>query len=419
MSTRKTIKCKVYGSHPASKMRKIMFSTGTELNMVLTGEIGPNGITTNAADLVDFAAAIYQIERQLRFQGTNIPERFKLSIRLRDPSSWNSSVIRTARDILLLLGNAEWDIELEPGLRAKIPDYQPTDKRQVDQIVLFSGGMDSTCGLSSIQKEVAKSRLVSFYTLQRALQRNIASELGFNPPVQWRMLWEPKPGRGHTFYYRSFLFLCLAAAVAESWKVRKILQFENGILASAIPPSPAWMMTKHAHPELHKLISAFFSAFFGEEWQVKNPFLLYTKRDCYNEAMESIGRIKSKEIVHKTETCWFFRSNRVVGGKKKPGIHCGVCIPCILRRTALQDDMYQWDLRKDSIRNDQKLGISFRSYYGFLEQVAKTKNSSSEFYRLLPAPGRSLVAPEGPISLQDLHKLFLRFSKEFIETYQQ
>src|SRR6185369_10977013 len=220
--------------------------------------------------------------------------------------------------------------------------------------------MDSTCGLTSIQNHASTSRLVSFYTRQKSLQTKIASELEFARPVQWSKIWKPKMGPSHGFYYRSFLFLCLAAAVADSWKARTILQFENGVLASAIPPSAAWMMTKHAHPQLHKLAAELVSVLFGGKWQVRNPFMLKTKRDCFVESSSIIGRAKAKTILDKTETCWFHRSNRVVGGKKKPGKACGVCIPCIVRRTALRDNNYEWDLRKEQVQNDPKLGRAYR-----------------------------------------------------------
>lgn len=150
------------------------------------------------------------------------------------------------------------------GLSKKIPEHHPIDGDKIDQVVLFSGGMDSTCGLASICEDAPQTRLVSFYTQQKALQRKIASDIKFNAPIQWRMNWKGKPGRGRSFHYRSFLFLCLVAAVAESWGIKSISQFENGILALAIPPSPSWAITKHAHPLLHVKVSRLFSALFGE-----------------------------------------------------------------------------------------------------------------------------------------------------------
>lgn len=146
--------------------------------------------------------------------------------------------------------------------------------------------------------------------------------------------------------------------------------------------------------------------------------MLKTKRGCFKKAIESIGKDKAKNIVQGTETCWFHWLNRVMEEKKERKRACGICIPCIVRRTGLQDNNYEWDLRKDEVRNNESLGMAFRSYFGFLEQVAKTENSHSEFFKLLPASGKNLVATEDAISLEDLHSLFLTFSKEFMETFE-
>lgn len=421
MSVKKAVICEVKGFRSAFEPQTISFRTGKDLSLVLTGQLGPNGLSKTAADLIDFASAVYQIERLIRMGRTTPPRLFELTMPLRVPDAWGKETIKTAKEILLLLGNAEWSLEFHPGLRAAVPEFQSNDERLVNQVVLFSGGMDSTCGLASIQEEVAWTQLVSFYTRQKTQQIEIASNLGFGAPLQWRMDWNTEAGqkRGRTFYYRSFLFLSLAAAVAESWGARKILQFENGILASSIPPSPAWMMTKHSHPQLHKLASKYFSTLFGEEWKVENPFLHRTKRQCFDEAAKSIGEKKARAIIKKTDTCWFQWSNHVFGYAKKPGLACGVCIPCIIRRTALMDKAYKWDLRKDSKRNNPKLGVAFRSYFLFTEKIAKTRNSPSKFYGELPALGRNLVFPGNHISLKDLHALFLRFSDEFMETYQK
>lgn len=418
MSTEKNVQCRVHYFRSASQPQDIEFNIGTDLNVSLSGEIGPYGITRTVADLIDFAVVIYQIELQLRrFPMTNPPTNYELNMQLRDPKAWDSKVIEVVQEILRFLGNAEWSIRFQPGLRIHEQLGKPSENQQVGQVVLFSGGLDSTCGLATIIEDAPSTRLVFFSTGKKASQKSIASELGFKAPIIFSRKWNAKAGRNRTFYYRSFLFLCLAVAVATSWKTRRILQFENGILASAIPPSQAWMMTKHAHPRLHQLASDFFSVLLGGEWCIENPFLLSTKRECFNKTIKSVGKAKAVKIAQKTITCWYHWSNRVVGGSKKPGTPCGVCIPCIIRRTALQDHDYQWDLRQDSIRNDPKLGVSFRSYFGFLEQIAKTKEASSEFYSLLPTPGRNLVALKGSSYLKDLHRLFLKFSDEFTETF--
>jgi 7-cyano-7-deazaguanine synthase in queuosine biosynthesis len=417
MSKKKSIECRVEGFRSRYKYEPISFDAGTNLSLTLDGETGPKGISAKAADLLDFAAAIYQIERQLRRKPTSPPERFTLSMQLREPRAWNDEAISAARDALYLLGDAVWDLEFRPGLRSAIPNHQPSKERAPKRVVLFSGGMDSTCGLATSKSEARATQLVSFYTRQKTLQREIAAELGYERRCQWRMKWDKGAGPGHAFFYRSLLFLSLGAAIAESWDVKNIFQYENGVLATAVPPGPAWLMTKHAHPLLHKHTGRLFSALFGGDWKISNPFLPLTKRECVEKASKAIGKSKMMQVLGQTETCWFLWSHRVIGGMKDPGLACGICIPCIVRRTTKVPEKYAFDLLRRKIRNDPRQGTSFRSYYIFLEQVLKTKGSTANFYAMLPTSARELVATGSLISLKDVHELFLKFGKEFMSTF--
>lgn len=418
MSGKASVDCYVQGLRLSLKAQHISFDLGSDLCMTLDGQVGPLGISATGADLLDFAAAVYQIEKQLTGrQRTNPPERFELRMQLRNPIAWNDQAVVAAGNMLHLLGNAVWTVDFKPGLRAPIPAHRREGDRSVTQVALLSGGVDSTCGVASLQVQASSTQLVSFYTRQKTLQRNIASNLGFSLPSQWYMNWAGEPGRGHSFHYRSFLFLALAAVVAESWGARTIFQFENGVLATAIPPASSWMMTKHAHPLLHQAAADLFSALFGGDWHIQNPFLLLTKQECVHGLVKSIGEPKALRLLSKTETCWFHWSNRVVGGKKPPGVPCGLCIPCIVRRTAIPHEVYEYDLRRDNIKNDTKKGLAFRSYFGFLDRVIRAGRAPTRFYALLPAAGRDLVGLGKSIPLNDLHRLFLKFAREFMRTY--
>src|SRR4030088_1269088 len=173
-------------------------------------------------------------------QRTNPVTRFDVRIRLRKVSAWSKQATGTLTEVLNLLGYPVWNIHFEGGLTAPVPTHQTTNEGKIDQVVLFSGGLDSACGAISLRKERDSTQLVSYYTGQKSLQADLARQIGFASPVQWSLQWNKTAGRGHSYFYRSFLFLALAAATAETWHVRRIFQFENGVLATAIPPSPAF-----------------------------------------------------------------------------------------------------------------------------------------------------------------------------------
>src|SRR5262249_1832378 len=184
--------------------------------------------------------------------------------------------------------------------------------------------------------------------------------LEFSAPVQWRLAWTGSPGRGHSYLYRSFLFLALAGATAGSWKSRRILQFENGVLATAIPPAPSFGMTRHAHPDLQRRFSELLSQVLEDGYEIDNPFLLSTKRESLAVAARAARGLDLGNIVGKTESCWYFSSNRMPGRKKRPGRPCGICIPCVVRRTALPEERCELDLREDRVRNGELSGRVFR-----------------------------------------------------------
>lgn len=418
MSSRMSVVCKVHWFRKAIAPQTIGFNSGSDLKLVTDGQDGLVGISDTAADLLDVAAAVYQIERQLSGRHrTNPPERFELRMKLRKPKAWTSHAIQCLREILRLLGNAEWELDCSGGVNANPISVATQRARSLRHVALLSGGLDSTCGAATLRGKAQSVQLVSFYTRQKHLQRNIAFELGYYSPIQWRMLWAKEPGRGHSFYYRSFLFLAIAAVTAECIGVRSIFQFENGILATAIPPTPAWMMTKHAHPLLQYHAERLFSALLGGEWKIINPFLTLTKKACVEQARKAMKGKPASQLLGNTQTCWYLWSNRIPGDQKQPGIPCGICIPCLVRRTAIPGERYEYDLQKDSIRNHPQKGLAFRSYYGFLDRVLKAGRSTNRFYGVLPAAGRSLLSGPRPLPLGDVRGLFLSFGKEFMDAF--
>lgn len=413
---RKSVVCEVSGLRSVFPPRQISFSTGTDILVKTVNGFGPKGISPLAADLTDLASSIYQIDRYITsWRSTNPPRLIRLRMRVRRPECWTGHVVSLLETSLRLLSNAQWDIEFEKGQMGHIPQPEIVNGRNIKQVVLFSGGLDSTCGAVTLREHASSTQLVSYYTNQKSLQTSLATELGFDLPTQWHVSWSG--GRARNFYLRSFFFLSLAAVVAESWESRTIYQFENGILATAIPPSPSWMMTKHAHPRFHKNMSELFSALFDGDWKILNPFLGLTKRECVREATKAGKDKKINGQLLRTESCWFLRSPQLYGAPKRPGTPCGTCVPCLIRLTAMPNDPREFNLKDKIIKSDEKKGAAFRAYYAFLSKVLESKKSVTKFYMTLPASGRDLAEKNYGISLVELHRLFTTFAKEFMQVY--
>ena len=215
-----------------------------------------------------------------------------------------------------------------------VVDRIKPENRAVERIALFSGGLDSASGVAHHRELAGRTQLVSHYSRQKSAQLRIAEAIPYGSPTQARV--EGLKGRGRGFLHRSFYFLCLGAAVASTYGARRVVQYENGVLAAAIPPAPAYFMTRHAHPFVHRAAERLFGAVLGGDWTVENPFLEFTKRECYQAMAAGIGLERAAQVAGMTESCWYTHSNQYLAGHKKPnGKPCGVCIPCIVRRTAI------------------------------------------------------------------------------------
>jgi hypothetical protein len=248
------------------------------------------------------------------------------------------------------------------------------------------------------------------------VQREIAEKLGYGAPTQVRT--DGLRGRGRGFLYRSFYYLCLAAAVATTYGVRRVIQYENGILACAFPPAPPYFMTRHAHPVVHRAAERVFQGVLGGRWTIENPFLKKTKRECYQSMVAELGAKPAAMIKKLTETCWYQNSNQYLGGhEKRNGVACGVCIPCIVRRTATGVQSGEFDLNKRAIRADAVLSRDFEAYR-LLAQRALDPKKRVRLVLEMPSYVRGLAHSETPaFSRDELTDLLVRFAREFVDVF--
>ena len=430
--------------------REFNFSVGfgRDLSVKLFGEIGKYGLTDKEIDLINFAASIYQGEKLFsRYQRTNPPKIIKIKFQSINPQNWNDVALEYLAKTLGFMGNCKWEIEITP-LKEKIDINRSrsnetlnlSDTRIIKQVILFSGGMDSTCGILDKHNEKEESVLISFYNKQKTLQRSIAMKsLDYKRMVQIRIDWKGKQkGYNKSFLYRSFFFLSLASSIANTYEfdnnIKKVYHYENGMLALAIPPSPAYLMTKHSHPLLHKYFKHFLINYYGGNWEIINPFKLLTKNQAVQKCYEKFSEKQVNKLLIKTETCWYQYSNQLGNNnknekiKKQNNIPCGICIPCINRLTAFEHGTYQFDFSKapksklKNYMNDSLIGINYRAYYDFINQIkstiqvddkGKTIYNTSRFYFIMPGSVRELIDYDQDLNIQDLHKLCVKFTEEF------
>lgn len=402
---------------------RVRFDLTRDLHVTFPGPTGPHPIGPVESDLLDVALGIFFVERDLRRPAkTNRIRSIGVRLPVRDPDRWRPVALILER-LLGFMGGYGWSVSFSESDRPPHRSLSATDEEKA-AIALHSGGVDGTCGLGWLRERAASTQLGSFYTSQRRQQEQIANELGFGKPSGLRAVWRTKAshrGRGG-FAYRSFLFLSFGTALARSFGAETLYQFENGFLAAAIPPAPSYFPTRHAHPRYHRLFMELIAG-LGIDVQVENPFRWLTKRQAVEQFRRAYADLDADAVLARTQSCWFFNyhqfpsrfeSERIRLG---PSEHCGACVPCLVRRTALGDSAYSLDPRSPpvSVKDPRNVSYNYDAYRVFSEMVITHGTMPATLRRALLARGIVVDRETGP--WKQLHPLIVRFANEFLETF--
>jgi 7-cyano-7-deazaguanine synthase in queuosine biosynthesis len=128
---------------------------------------------------------------------------------------------------------------------------------------------------------------------------------------------------------RSFLFLTLAVLSARrSGHHRILLVAENGQMAIHLPLTEARIggfSTRTAHPGVLARVGELMSELMGVVFKIENPLLYKTKAQVVSKLCSD-----HPSLIASSLSCWM--TSRLTGNFR----HCGDCVPCIVRRIALE-----------------------------------------------------------------------------------
>jgi 7-cyano-7-deazaguanine synthase in queuosine biosynthesis len=233
-------------------------------------------------------------------------------------------------------------------------DHTP-EIRSEEEVLLFSGGLDSLAG--AVSEIVERQRRVILVT-----HKNSKTVAGRQDDLVKHLRQLADPGRvfyapiwvhkgdvepiEHSQRTRSFLFASLGVALADVFKKDTIHFFENGVTSFNLPIAEHVIGTRASrttHPKVLASLSRLFSLLTEREVRIENPFLWMTKADV----ISVISKYGSASLIPETISCANVR-NFSMSGKQ-----CGVCSQCIERRfgvlgSGLGDyesaDHYEFDL---------------------------------------------------------------------------
>lgn len=306
--------------------------------------------TEMGLDLLVLAATAYaadtRISREFESQDAWTRE-IRLVIPVRDVEAWNAVGNHVERILGFLTGDI-WMVGFRPRPDA-FADAVPrgtgsTLPAQFSKVALFSGGLDSLIGAIDTLEAGGTPLLVSHAADPATSSAQDATfdalKAQYAGPFERLRAWITFPtnlvqdvASESTTRGRSFMFFALAVCAGTALgRPFEVHVPENGLISLNVPLDVLRLganSTRTTHPfyiaRWNELVEA-----LGIPCTIRNPFWNKTKgqmvRGCANQKV-------LKDVVGHSVSC----SAPAKGRWQGLGIqHCGYCLPCLIRRAALQ-----------------------------------------------------------------------------------
>ena len=304
-------------------------------------------IPPEVLDLVRIAAYVYAADQAVARPddagGYDDAWRRRLFFRVPvlRPDAWAAPAVGAAlASVLSFLSEDEYHFDFVPGRpdpQLPIAFDETPFAGLVEEVVLFSGGLDSLAG--AVREAVVGRRRILLINHRPTpkvsrrhadLVRALAAHAGAAAPLHVHVRANKDRGltADRTQRTRSFLFASLAAAFARMIGIDRVRFYENGVVGLNLPLSAQVVgsrATRTTHPRTLTGFATLFGELFGRPFAVENPFSWHTKADVVREVADA----GCGPLVGLTSSC----AGTAARSIRHP--HCGVCSQCVDRRFAV------------------------------------------------------------------------------------
>ncbi len=403
-----------------NKDRKILYGIDTVQKKMLQNGIEP---TETGLDILCLATAVYladtRISRELHSQDSWTREIY-IELPVGDLVKFCEAKLIFERMLDFLTGD-KWTIDfIQKEIEINNADETKYECREFEVASLFSGGMDSLISTINYLEQNKKIILVSHAGegFTKNSQTNILHEFAGKYPVDnllyldlW-MVFEkdflPDGGNENSTRSRSFLFIAFGIfAISNIYFISELQVPENGLIALNIPLDDLRIgshSTRTTHPFYLNLWNEVLEV-LGTGKTVINPYWNKTKGEM---AKECLNKEYLSEIMDQSNSCSSLIKARWKGLSPQ---HCGFCVPCLIRRAAMNKafgkegdrTVYTADDVASIVRNHSSgEGIQLRS---FQYAINRLKNK--------PSMAKLLVYKTGAISgnddyINELSEVYMR-----------
>ena len=392
--------------------------------------------TEEGLDVLSLATLVYLADTRVsRIEDSqdSWTREFMLYIPVMNTSIWINAKESIQKMLNFLTGD-RWIIQFvqrDNKIEDIIQDRIVSEEQQIfDVVSLFSGGMDSLISTINFLQEGKKPLLISHAGegLTKNVQQNIIESLNSayekTKPVQlnlWMVFKKnfiPQSESENTTRSRSFLFIGLGIfAISGMKEIRKLEVPENGLIALNVPLDNLRVgshSTRTTHPYYLGLWNTILQT-INLNITVENKYWNKTKGEMADECK---NKELLKELMPISMSC---SSPGKVRWTKKPQQHCGYCVPCIIRRAAMQkafgtngDETCYSEVKMSEVirKHDSAVGMQLRS---FQVAIVRIKNNPKLANILIHKPGPLEFETNYLNELADVYKRGLFEVEDFIK----
>ncbi|RPD44115.1 hypothetical protein DNI29_22215 [Hymenobacter sediminis] len=303
-----------------------------------------------AFDLLFLASCVYGIDRLVERRPHSVDgwsRELSMSLPVLDTAAWQGREDVVAQLLSFLTGDY-WQVEFTASpLVLPVPAPGDLPPAGIDQINLFSGGLDSLIGAIDFlkNKPAQKLLLVSHYDPNmhgpKSDQFKLAQALTaqFSQQFEWSnsigvFLEDATPdSQENTLRSRSLLFISLAILLGDAIGGGvPIWVPENGSVSLNYPLSASRRSscsTRTTHPRVIQDICQLADQ-LGLSTAISNPYEFQTKGEMVAGCADLPFLLS---IVGESNSCG--KRGHPRGWVRLGSSHCGVCMPCVYRRAAL------------------------------------------------------------------------------------
>jgi len=292
------------------------------------------------ADLIDLAVAIYTSDRLAPQSLTEKQRRFHVILPVRHPELLTAETfLKKLDDLLQWTTDSAWVFDFQKRIAPeRFVEHQSLPiAPQGCEVTLWSGGLDALAGLYTRLLMYPEKRFILFgtgsnnsvYARQEIVYKKIESIFPgrcslFRAPIRFN--YNGEQHRNKLSRARGVVFTLLGSVCAYLMGQQILYLYENGIGAINLPYRESAVGLDHSrsvHPLTLLMVRDVISEFLGEEFQVKNPFLFWTKAEMC-KALAKNGRDDLPVLTMSCDS----------PHRQKP-VQCGYCSSCLLRRQSL------------------------------------------------------------------------------------